>query len=237
VGHRYPTQYVHVLDRMLRRHMPRPYSLNCVVDRPRDLPAGVRTIDASNWNLRRDGLRVTTDKLGLFEAGRLPFNEFLYFDTTLVIQRDMSDLLECAFGREEELVVVRDWNYDAYNTCVMRIRAGGALSGVTEAFRAGVEYPWRNPGDQDYLTAFIRDKGLEDQVAIWPDEIVVSYRNARVLHRTDPAAAYAELEKGTVVKFYGKTKMNQLINPIYRQFKMKGPDRKFWIKELRDRWG
>lgn len=236
VGHRYPTGYVHVLERMLRRQMPVPFTLSCVVDRPRDLPKSVRTIDASHWGLRREGLRVTTDKLGLFEPGKLPFSEFLYFDTTLVIQRDMTDLLTYAFEREEELVVVKDWNYDAYNTCVMRIRTGGDLSGVTQAFRDGVVYPWRNPGDQDFLSAFIKDRGLEHQVALWPDEIVVSYRNARVLHRTDPAAAYAMLEKGTVVKFYGKTKMNQLLNPFYRQFKMKGPDRKFWIKELREHW-
>lgn len=236
VGHRYPTGYVEVLESMLRRHMPVPFTLSCVVDRPRNLPNCVRVIDASQWNLRREGLRVTTDKLGLFEVGRLPFQEFLYFDTTLVIQRDMTSLLRFAFEREEELVVVRDWNYDAYNTCVMRIRTGGAISGVTKAFRDGVVYPWRNPGDQDFLSAFIKEKGLEDQVALWPDDIVVSYRNARVLNRTNPEGAYAMLERGTVVKIYGKTKMNQLLNPFYRQFKMKGPDRKFWIKELRENW-
>jgi hypothetical protein len=236
VGHRYPVKYVWKLESMLQRHMPVPFSLTCVVDRPRKLPPSVRTVDASNWGLRRVGMRVTTDKLGLFEPGRVPFDEFLYLDTTLVIQRDMGSLLEFAFGREEELIVLRDWNYDAYNTCVMRIRTGGALAGIPKAFREGVTYPWRNPGDQDFVTAYVRDKGLESQVAIWPEDMIVSYKNAREVHRTDPVTAYRMLEPGTIVKFYGKTKMDQLLNPIYRAFKMKGPDAKFWVRELGEHW-
>jgi hypothetical protein len=236
VGHRYPVKYVWKLESMLRRHMPVPFSLTCVVDRPRKLPDSVHVVDARGWGLRREGMRVTTDKLGLFEPGRLPFDEFLYLDTTLVIQRDMRSLLEFGFGRDEELVVLRDWNYDAYNTCIMRIRTGGALSEIPRAFREGVTYPWRNPGDQDYVTAYVRDKGLEDRIAIWPEEMVVSYKNAREVHRTEPAAAYRMLESGTIVKFYGKTKMDQLLNPLYRSFKMKGPDARFWVRQLAEHW-
>lgn len=236
VGHRYPDRNVAVLESMLRRHMPGPFSLTCVVDRPRQLPPSVRTVDASGWDLRREGMRVTTDKLGLFEAGRLPFEEFLYFDTTLVIQRSLGPMIDFSFGHEAELVVLKDWNYDAYNTCVMRIRPGGALGEMAGAFRNGVAYPQRNPGDQDFVTAYVRDKGLEDRVALWPTESVVSYKNARDLHRTDPAAAYAMLERGTVVKFFGKTKMHELLSPLYRALKLRGPDRGFWVRELRERW-
>lgn len=236
VGHRYPDRNVAVLESMLRRHMPVPFSLTCVVDRPRRLPASVGTLDASDWGLQREGMRVTTTKLGLFEAGRLPFDEFLYLDTTLVVHRDLGPLLEHGFGRDEELVVCRDWSYDAYNTCVMRIRPGGELAAIPKAFREGKAYRQRNPGDQDFVTGFVRERGLEDRVALWRQDDVVSYKTARALNHQDPAAARAMLDAGTIVKFYGKTKMHQLLNPLYRAVKLKGPDRSFWVDELRENW-
>lgn len=236
VGARYPDRNVAVLHSMLRRHVPGPFSLTCVVDRERRLPEGVRTVDARDWGLRREGMRVTTDKLGLFESGRLPFDEFLYLDTTLVIHRDLGPLIEYGFGREEELVVCQDWNYDAYNTCVMRIRTGGALAQIPKAFRAGVAFDQRNPGDQDFVTAFVRDRGLESHVALWREDDVVSYKNARALNPTDPTAAHAMLERGTIVKFFGKTKMHELLSPVYRAVKMRGADRSFWVRELREKW-
>lgn len=236
VGDRYPDRNVAVLDSMLRRHATVPFSLTCLVDRPRRLPESVRRIDVRDWDLSREGMRVTTLKLGLFERGRLPFDEFLYLDTTLVVQRDLGPLLEYGFGCDEELVVLRDWNYDAYNTCVMRIRPGGALGAIPAAFRAGCAYAQRNPGDQDFVTAYVREHGMEDRVALWPEELVASYKNARELNRADPAAARALLESGTVVKFFGKTKMHQLLNPLYRSLKLRGPDRTFWVRELRERW-
>lgn len=241
VGKRYPDRYVATLESMLRRHMPVPFSMYCVVDRPRVLPASVKTIDASGWGMRREGMRVTTDKLRLYDASAMPFESFLYLDTTLVIQRDMGDLLEYAFGRPEELVVVKDWNYDAYNTCVMRIRPGGKLAAIPEAFLAGKAFDQRNPGDQDFVTAYVREAGLENEVALFRPNDVVSYKNARKLHRTDPQAAYKMLLPGTIVKFYGQTKMHELLNPLYRiKMRLRGAegreDARFWVNELAERW-
>lgn len=242
VGHRYPDRYVTALESMLRRHMPVPFRLFCATDRSRSLPSSVTVIDASGWGMRQEGMRVTTDKLRLFDASVLPFESFLYLDTTLVVQRDLGDLLTYAFGRPEELVVVKDWSYDAYNTCVMRVRPGGALSAIPKAFLSGKRFDQRNPGDQDFVTAYVREMGLEDRVALFRPDDVVSYRDARRLHRTDPAAAYAALERGTIVKFYGRTKMHELVSPLNRlRMRLLGgsegrADAGFWVRELQERW-
>ncbi len=242
VGHRYPGDYVTKLESMLQRHMPVPFDLWCAIDRPRPLPPSVRKIDASGWGMRAEGMRVTTDKLRLFDADAMPFPEFLYLDATLVIQRDMGDLLDYAFGRPEELVVVQDWSYDAYNTCVMRIRPGGDLAAVPRAFREGKRYDQRNPGDQDFVTAYVREQGMENRVALWRPDDVVSYRNARRRHRTDPEGAYEDLRRGTIVKFYGSPKMHEILNPLYRfRLNLFGgkegrADASFWVRELAERW-
>ena len=240
LGTSYPTVYVTRLFNMLTRHMPVPFDLTCVTDRRRRLPREIRTIDARAWAMDREGMRVTTNKLRLFDAAIFP-GEFLYFDTTLVIHKDMGPLLEYAFSRPEELVVVRDWNYDCYNTCVMRIRGGGRLGTIYERFREGREYPRKNPGDQDFVTACVRDEHLEGEVATFLPEHVVSYRNARRTIRTNVEAARAELESGIVVKFFAQPKMHQLLSPYYRWKKgRKSPDARqdlqFWLPELRDRW-
>lgn len=236
LGHRYPDRNVWVLESMLRRHMPVSFSLTCVVDQPRKLPPSVNVVDGSGWNLRREGMRITTTKLGLYEAGRLPFKEFLYLDTTLVIRQDLGPLLEYGFASDAELVVCKDWTYDAYNTCVMRIRSGGTLAGIPVAFREGKAYTQRNPGDQDFVTAYVRDHGLEDRVKLWRSDDVVSFKVARDLNLRDPAAAKAMLDSGAIVKFYGKTKMHELLNPLYRLIKLKGANRSFWVDELRESW-
>lgn len=228
---------------MLKRLVGRPYTLWCIVDRPRELPDDVKVIDASTWSMRRPGMRITTNKLRLFDREALPFHELLYLDVTLLIQKDMGPLLDFALGREEDLVILKDWNYECYNSCVMRIRHSDAMQVVYDTFESGKEYPRRNPGDQDFIYACIQDKGLQDHVAIFPEEMVVSYRNARTINRTDPKAALDYLEQGIIVKFFGRDKMHQVLNPLYRFFKIRlrkggngAKDWNFWVDKLRQRW-
>ena len=242
-GRKYPDVYVVRLESMLRRHMPVPFTLTCIVDGPRALPPSIRQIDATEWGLRREGMKATTLKLGLFDPALLPFDEFIYLDTTIVIHRDMTEFLAYGFGREEEMVIIDDWNYDSFNSCVMRIRTGGALAAVPEAFREGVEYPQKVKGDQEFVTAYVRDKGLGDRVAFWPQEMIVGFQNARKLNRTDPAAALAMLDRATIVKFFGY-KPHEMANPFFRVFRMwlskswrrNRADAFFWARELRELW-
>jgi hypothetical protein len=244
VGHRYSELYIEKMASMLERHASVPYQLHCVIDRPRELPSNVQAIDASQWTeMRREGMRVTTNKLRLFDRDAIPFEEFLYLDLTLVIQKPLTNLLEYAQGQPQELVIVKDWNYDCFNSCVMRIRQSEKLRGVYEAFKSGKTYPYRNPGDQDFLFAAFKDLGLMDNAAFFKDEHVVSYKDCRKLNRTNPDAAYEQINKGTIVKFFGTPKMHQILNPAYRLIRMSlrqppyGPrDARFWVKELRQHW-
>jgi hypothetical protein len=173
----------------------------------------------------------------------VPLREFLYLDVTLVVQKDMRPLLEFAFGRPEDLVVVKDWYYDCFNSCVMRVRQTEALAQVARAFQEGKTYSFRNPGDQDFLHACTRDLGILDRVAFFEPEHVVSYRNLRNLNRTDPADAYTRIGAGTIVKFHGRPKMHQVLNPYYNltRIRMKNltmgrRDSRFYVKELRQNW-
>lgn len=244
VGDRYPNLYLPRLANMLSRHMHVPYVLTCIVDRPRPLPPGVQSIDASQWSeMHREGMRLTTNKIRLFDPDTIPFQEFVYLDVTLVIQKDMRPLLEYAFGREEDLVIVKDWNYDCYNSCVMRIRTSDAMRRIYTAFVEGKTYPYRNPGDQDFIHACAQDLGLQKHIAFFEPDHVVSFRNIRELHRTDPQAAYEAIRKGTIVKFFGKPKMHQVADPMFNLFKIRlknlaygSKDAGFWLKELREHW-
>jgi hypothetical protein len=244
MGDRYPDVYVSRLFNMLRRHVRQPFSLTCIVDGRREIPPEVRTIDASRWSqMRREGMRITTNKIRLFDEEVIPFAEFLYLDVTLVVVKEMTDLLAYAFGRPEDLVIVQDWNYDCYNSCVMRIRSGGALRQVYEAFVAGKTYPHRNAGDQDYIHAAILDHGLQDRVALFRPQDVVSYRDARTVARRDREAGYRELSSATIVKFFGRPKMHEILDPIYNltKIRLRNPsygwrDATFWVKELREAW-
>ena len=237
-----PGRHVERLASMLERHMPVPFDLACVVDHPRAFSAGVRTIDASGWPPPREGMRATTYKLGLYDRERMPFDEFLYFDTSLVIHRDLTPLLEFAFESRGELAVVRDWNHDTYNTCVMRIRPGGRLTAIPEAYAAGERFESRVPGDQDFVTSVIRARGLESCVATFPDGMIQSYKSARHAEKSRRGAGRRLLEEAIVVKFHGEPKMDQLLDPRYRLRQMRtmgNPFHRnawFWVRELRQRW-
>ncbi|RYG79151.1 hypothetical protein EON77_09600 [bacterium] len=240
LGTAYPSLYVTRLFNMLGRHMPGPFELTCVTDRKRRLPREIRVIDSRRWEMDREGMRVTTNKLRLFDPEIFP-GEFLYLDTTLVIHRDLGPLIDYAFGRPESLVVVKDWNYDCYNTCVMRIRGGAPLETIYQRFREGREYPRRNPGDQDFVTSCVRDEHLENEVATFLPQHVVSYRNARKTMRMDLEASKRQLDEGIVVKFFAQPKMHQVLSPYYRWKKGRKSaeardDLTFWNDELRTRW-
>ena len=237
-----PCGYVERLESMLHRHMPVPFDLTCAVDRDRQLPVSIRTLSVVDWPPPRAGMRPTTYKLSLFDPNRIPFDEFLYLDTSLVIRRDMTDLLQFAFGQPQDLVAVRDWNYDAYNTSVMRIRHSPDLTKVIRAYEAGKELDQRIPGDQDFVTGVVRQQCLESRVATFPEGMVACFGAARRLAKTDRRAAYAALEKATIVKFNGTPKMHQLIDPRYRLrqvLETKNPLHRrawFWVREARQLW-
>jgi hypothetical protein len=244
VGDAYPDIYVHRLDRMLERRLSRPYRLHCIIDRPRRLPASVSVIDAREWSdVRREGMRITTTKIRLFDPQSVPFEEFLYLDLSVVIQRDLDCLLQYCDAKSEELVIVRDWHYDVFNTCVMRIRHCSELQSIYQAFVGGKTYPHRWHGDQDFVHACLLDYGHQDHVAFFDPDHVVSYRNLRFVNRNNETAAYEAMQRATIVKFHGRLKMHQILNPYHnfagirlKNFRHGSRDANFWTRELKAIW-
>ncbi|PQV65383.1 hypothetical protein B1R32_101123 [Abditibacterium utsteinense] len=239
VGDAYADQYVSRLYGMLQRHCPQPFTLLCYSDRDRIVPPEVQMRDCSTWSeMLRPAMRPTTRKLRFFDGKTVPFDEFLYLDITLVIHRDMTSLLDYAFTQLQDLVIVRDWFYPSYNSCVMRIRRG-SLSVFCDAFVAGETYPHRIAGDQDFLSACIEAKGLQDQVATFRPEDVASYKLLRRLNRRDSDAAQRAVEAATIVKFHGKPKPHQVLDPFFNFFRMRlknRDDANFFRRELRREW-
>lgn len=206
--------YIARLFDMLGRHCPRPFRLVCYTDRPRRVPSQIVQRDCAAWTeLEREGMRPTTRKLGLFNPAYAEFEEFLYLDLTLVVRKDMGPLLDFAFGRPEDLVILRDWHYDGYNSSVMRIRRG-ALRWVYEAFVAGTRFDQRIPGDQDFLHQAIVRRSLQHRVALFPPGLVASFRQVR--RSRDPDFVRRSVASATIVKFHGDPKMHDAFELRYR---------------------
>ena len=239
VGEAYSNLYIARLHQMLQRQMERPFQLVCYSDRERPVPKGVELRDCSQWSqVQRPGMRPTTRKIRFFDPSEIPFDEFLYLDLTLVIARPLEPLLEASLKRPEALVIVKDWFYPSYNSCVMRIRRG-PLEPVYKGFVNGEVYPQRIKGDQDFLHACVAAKGLENEVAFFAEGEVVSYKQARLLNRTQPEEARQLINSATIVKFHGKPKPHQVLDPFYNFFRKRlksRADANFWRSELRQHW-
>jgi hypothetical protein len=206
--------YVDKLHGMLTRHCPVPFRLVCFSDRERRLPQGVELRRCDGWKeLRREGMRATTLKLGLFNPAYAEWERFLYLDLTLVIRRSMGDLLSQAFTAEHDLVIVNDWYHPGFNSSVMRIRSGSAVSVIYDAFVQGERYAQRVPGDQDFINGVIASHGLQGRVSAFAPGAVESFKRLMRQGRTDPAAAREAFEASTIVKFHGAPRMQHVFDP------------------------
>ena len=236
--------YVRRLHSMLRRYSPVPFSLICYSDRKRQVPREVEVRSCQGWTELMDtAMRPTTLKLGFFDAEKVPFDEFLYLDLSLVIRRDMSELIKFAFNSSSDLVIVNDWHHPSYNSSVMRIRRG-ALQTIYDGFSAGQRYSQKVRGDQEFIFSHLRALALQDRVELFPESLVVSYKNLKALNRTNPQAAQNAVEAATIVKFHGRTKMHQLLSPLdnlryvrkFRFSRQGQQDAHFFVKELSRHW-
>lgn len=208
--------YVNRLHAMLTRHCARPFHLRCYTDRPRVLDRAIEQRDCSGWTeLERPGMRATTRKLGLFNPEYVEFERFLYLDLSLVIRRPMDDLLAGAWSRPEPLVIVPHWRHDGYNSSVMCVRRR-PLRCLYDAFAAGESHPQQVPGDQDFIRAVVQTRGLQDQVARFPREQIISFKKTVQIGRRDPDAARALFAGATIVKFHGQPKMHEAFGWRYR---------------------
>lgn len=207
--------YVSRLFDMLGRHCPQPFTLYCYTDQRRRLPSAVMQHDCAGWTeLMRSGMRPTTRKLGLFNPRYLEFDRFLYLDLSLIVRRDMSDLIAHAFSQSADLVIVPHWNNDGYNSSVMRIHRGG-LACIYEAFVAGERYEQRVPGDQDFIRGVVLRHGLEGQVAHFPPSQIASFKKTKQVGRRSAPLARQLIQQATIVKFHGYPKMHEAFSFRY----------------------
>lgn len=208
--------YVSRLYDMLGRHCHQPFTLYCYTDRPRRLPAQTVQRDCAGWReLERAGMRPTTRKLGLFNPCYVEFDRFLYLDLSLIVRGDMTALIADAFSRPEDLVIVRHWVNEGYNSSVMCIHRGG-LTAIYDAFVDGECYEQRVPGDQDFIRGVVLRHGLQGRVAHFPDGQIVSFKKTVRTGRRSASAARQLIQQATIVKFHGSPKMHEAFASRYR---------------------
>jgi hypothetical protein len=159
-------------------------------------------------------MRPTTRKLGLFNPGYVEFDRFLYLDISLVVRRDMSELLAQAFARREDLVIIPHWRNDGYNSSVMRVHRGG-LTPIYDAFVAGETYEQRVPGDQDFIRGAVLRHALQAHVGLFPLEQIVSFKKVVQVGRRCASQARRLIEQATIVKFHGSPKMHEAFTARY----------------------
>lgn len=227
--------YLNRLYSMLERHCPIPFTLTCFSDRPRKLRHDIQILSASSL-LETPPLHPTFYKLGLFKAAATPFEQFLYLDMSLVMRQNMRALLEYAFGAPQDLVIVNEWKYEGYNSCVMRIQ-NGALQTIYDAFIAGTRYPEQVEGDQDFIWGHIKAQHLEHRVALFPAEQIISYkwtRNYSEEGAAQNARAQEIVKAATIVKFHGNPKMHHIAKRFRNIFK--SMDSSLFKRELYENW-
>lgn len=235
--------YLARLHGMLTRHCPAPFRLVCFSDRDRNQPQGVELRRCDSWTeLRREGMRATTMKLGLFNPAYVEFERLLYLDLTLVIRRDMGGLLEEALSSPYGLVIVKDWHHEGFNSSVMSIRRG-ALSVVYEAFVNGERFDQRVPGDQDFINGVLASRGLQDAVGTFSTGTVESFKRLMRLARHSPTQAREALSTSTIVKFHGQPRMQDVFSrwPYLWRVRLKELAHGHWrpvlpVDELRQAW-
>jgi len=175
VGPAYGMEYVSTLADMIARNASQveQFSIECVTDRPDELPPGVGYVPA------RAELPGWWQKVGLF-APDLPWevgDKIIYFDLDVAITGRLEDLVE-AEG------IIQDWNWPCFNSSVMAWTHGEHENIWRRFDVAMIDKPGKvvpaellpagqiNGGDQEWIT----------EVGGWktfPAEWFVSYRAAK----------------------------------------------------------
>jgi hypothetical protein len=216
-GDRYPDLYVNRLRRMVARHLPREHRFICWTDRPEPgrFDADVEMRDLSGWDLSG-----WFNKLRLFDRAVTGEAPFLFLDLTMVIRGSLAPLLAVVEGpgsaqgeaAEASLVAVPDWNYPIVNSSVMWVRPDARTQEVWDAWVEG-RFPREGvAGDQNWINTVFAARE-RDGLGFWPEGLVASYKGLRKMAARDPAAARAALERAVILKFHGRPKPHEVLEP------------------------
>lgn len=200
---------------MLCRNVAEPFELLCFTDRPRSVHQDIVQIDCSGWHeLSRERMRPTTRKLGIFNPAYVQREWVIYLDLTLVIRQPMGALIDYMRAHDDDLVIVKDWNYDSFNSSVMSFKPRN-VAFIYDAFKAGISYPQTIQGDQEFISQHIRASGYS-RVALLPAGQVCSFKQAVRTARKHPGLARKMIDEAIIVKFHGQPRMHQAFDPWYR---------------------
>ncbi len=151
-GDKYSSQYVNILQAMVKRNLSIPHKFFCFTEDPTGLNDDIEILPFT------EKLHGWWNKVALFKS-EIPglTGKTLYLDLDVVIVNPIDEL----FQFEEEFVIIHDWMYTitrrrpaamVYNSSVFVYEAG-KLPHVWENFdKDRKQNMSSNPGDQDYIT-------------------------------------------------------------------------------------
>lgn len=219
------SQYINNLFHMIKSHYRGPFEVICFTDRKRNISTDIIQIDCSHWHaVKRDGMRPTTQKIGLFNPQYVNREWIIYLDLTLIIQRDLGPLLSFMRSKPESLNIIKDWNYESYNSSVMGF-SPEHFKFIYEAFRDGATYTQRVKGDQEFIFHHLNSVACTKVITL-PESYVCSFKKAVRTSWKNPTEAKKMIEDSIIVKFHGHPRMHEAFSPLYRI-------RKFNLKALK----
>ena len=165
-GDKYPNAYVETLYNMCQRHTS-DFKFFCITDKKRDLKQPIIEVIVENK------FKTWWNKVHMFNKD-MPFEgQILYLDLDVVIFRDIEKLWSFA---ENKFAIIQDFNrcripnFHVKNSSVMKFEHG-RYHNLFEKFKQNESDIIRKyRGDQDYLTAEVKDPVL------WPKEWIMSYK-------------------------------------------------------------
>lgn len=237
-GDKFPDLYVQRLFNMLGRGFSRPFRLTCFTDRKRDVSQEVEQID-----IREFKACGPFNKVLLYNAEVVPYEEMLYLDVTLFIKDDTAHLVEHARSLDADLVAIRDWRRPVMNSCVQWITKNDTLRAVWDVYRSDKFPEFRTKGDQFFTYSTLCALGLEERIGYFPDGEIQSFKVLREANRRS-REQFQDLWKATkIVKFHGVPRQHEVIDPWKRFWNVTvryphhaRSDWTFLVDETRERW-
>lgn len=218
-GTKYSSDYVNNLYNMVERHLAPPYTFICFTDNTSGIDPKIQTAP-----LRDKTLEGWWNKISILGNPHSMSGTALFLDLDLVICGSLEKFFSHAPGR---FCIIRDFNRHVrpdlklMNSSVFRFELGSFTQVYEEFIKNQIAFKKRYQGDQDYMTAFIKD------FEFWPDEWVQSYkwemRNKRDLTQTRTGLNFYTtadpkvLPDTSIAAFHGKPNPHECTDPWVRQ--------------------
>lgn len=214
-GSKYSSEYVNVLNNMVKRHTTVPYEFVCFTDDLRGIDPSITTV-----RLKENGMSGWWYKPMFFDKNLPLDGNILFFDLDVIIHSNIDKLFlfnldSFSICRDFNRSLRPDWKY--FNSSVFKLKAG-SLGHVYDEFMSDTtKYMRKFHGDQDWIYAQIKDKGSDFQY--WPDNWIRSYkwemRDRRDLQRINGFRNFSKkgvpkvIKESCVAVFHGEPHPHQ----------------------------